>query len=342
MLTAGWPVPWGPWLGVARSLLALGTAGTLAFTSAGALFIPVPDRPESPYCDAASGLGVFCLVDKPYLDLVRWACVAVLLLVASGWQPRWTAIPHWWISFSVASSISVPDGGDHVTQVLVLLLVPVCLTDPRRWHWSPTPAPDIAAAATRVAVAVCLLVAIRIQVAGIYFQSSVAKLSHAEWADGTALYYWLNHRTFGAPGWLQPVTDWMTDVPLLLAGLTWSPLVIEFALAIAVLLPARVRLRLLPAGIVLHLGIAVTMGLWSFALAMFAAVVLLTIPFGAAWSAPADEFRAVADRLRPRRQEPQPTQQSKPVPEPSVPESTPAAEPGLVPEPQPALKSQTA
>jgi antimicrobial peptide system SdpB family protein len=279
--TVRFPVPWSPVLGIARSLLALGTAGTLAFTDAGALFVPVYGRPDAPYCSGPAAIGAFCLTDRAGLDIVRWLCVAVLLVVASGWRPALTAIPHWWIAFSVANSVSLPDGGDQVTQVLTLLLLPAALTDPRRWHWLPPPrGAEITFASARVGVATCLLFVARLQIAGIYFQSSVAKLSHAEWADGTALYYWLNHRTFGAPSWLQPVTDWMADKPSILAGLTWGPLIIELALALSLLFPPRRRLWLLPAGILLHLGIAVTMGLWSFALAMCGAVVLLVIPAG--------------------------------------------------------------
>lgn len=297
--TVRFPVPWNPALGLARSLLAIGTAGTLAFTDATALFVPVAGRPDAPYCAGPSGIGAFCLTDRVGLDVVRWLCVAVLLVVASGWRPRYTALPHWWIAFSVANSISLPDGGDQVTQVLTLLLVPVAVSDPRRWHWQPAPpSAQIRSASVRVGVATCLLFAVRLQIAGIYFQSSVAKLSHAEWADGTALYYWLNHRTFGAPAWLQPVTDWMVDKPPVLAVLTWGPLVIEFALVLSLLLPPRRRLWLLPAGILLHLGIAVTMGLWSFALAMCGAVILLVVPAGTRLDTVTGPVRALAGRIR--------------------------------------------
>ena len=36
-----------------------------------------------------------------------------------------TAIPHWWISWSFITSVTVQDGGDQITAVLSLLLVPV-------------------------------------------------------------------------------------------------------------------------------------------------------------------------------------------------------------------------
>jgi antimicrobial peptide system SdpB family protein len=278
-------VPWGSWLGLARTLLATATAGTLVFSDADTLFTPILGRGAGPHCSGLTSVGAFCLAGREHADLVRWACVAVLLVVASGWRPRITALPHWWIAFSVSTSLSIPDGGEQVNQVLALLLVPVLLADRRRWHWQPPPAADRVVrpggrGVLPVATAVVLLVAIRIQVAGIYFQASVAKLSKAEWADGTVMYYWLNHHSFGAPGWLQPVTDALVDQPVSLALLTWTPLVIEFALAVSLLLRSAVRWWLLPFGVLLHVGIAVLMGLWSFSLTMVAAQVLLLVPMG--------------------------------------------------------------
>ncbi|MET9763122.1 hypothetical protein ABZ016_29465 [Streptomyces sp. NPDC006372] len=108
----------------------------------------------------------------------------------------------------------------------------------------------------------------------------MAKLPHAEWADGTALYYWVNNYAFGAPYWLRPVLDVIVDNPVGVAAMTWGPLALEIALAAALLMPQRVRWMLLPAGILFHLSIAVVMGLWSFALAMWAGLLLLLSPLG--------------------------------------------------------------
>ncbi|MBT2544839.1 hypothetical protein J7E99_30065 [Streptomyces sp. ISL-44] len=72
----------------------------------------------------------------------------------------------------------------------------------------------------------------------------------------------------------------MVDNPLGVAALTWGPLVLEIVLAAALLLPQKVRWALLPAGILFHLGIAVVMGLWSFAFAMWAGLLLLLAPYG--------------------------------------------------------------
>ncbi|RKN05738.1 sporulation-delaying protein SdpB family protein [Streptomyces radicis] len=281
-------LPWGTVYGLARTLIALGTAGTLAFSGTGTLFSHVVGRDPAPYCDGIQRAGAFCVAPDGQLGLARWLCVAVLLLVASGWRPRWTGVAHWYVAFSVHNGISIPDGGDQVAVVLTLLLIPVTLADPRRSHWQRLP--DGAAARHReaggarawaVTAAVAFTLAAQLQVAGIYFQSSIAKLSHQEWADGTAMYYWGNDVAFGAADWLAPLLGPLVGWSPSLALLTWSPLVIEFALAISLLMPPRARRLLLAGGFALHLGIGLVMGLWSFVLVMWGALLLLCLPIGA-------------------------------------------------------------
>src|SRR6202011_1493848 len=127
--------PWTNVYGVARSVLALATASTLAFSATGTLFRPAVGLPPAPYCLGPGRISLFCLVPHDRLSLARWLGVAILLVVASGWRPRVTAIFHWWVAFSLFVSITIPDGGDQATAVITLLLLPVALTDPRRWHW---------------------------------------------------------------------------------------------------------------------------------------------------------------------------------------------------------------
>lgn len=294
--------PWGSWLGLARTLIALGTAGTLAFSATDTIFAPVLGRDLAPYCSGIDAISVFCLVPREQLALVQWICVGVLLLVASGWRPRWTALPHWWIAFSVFNSISISDGGDQTAAVLTLLLVPVCLADPRRWHWQGSndaaKAPAGKVAPWRVSIAIVPLVVIKIQVAVIYFQASIAKLGQTEWVEGTSMYYWLIDPAFGPPDWLRPLVMAAVDTPLVLLALTWLPLVIEFALALSLLLPQPVRWALLPFGAGLHLSIALMMGLWSFSLVMVAACVLLLVPIGEDLQHTRDRIAAWRGRAR--------------------------------------------
>lgn len=165
--------------------------------------------------------------------------------------------------------------------MLTLLLIPVALTDNRVWHWTRTTSngPTGPLFLSRSLVAWSSSFVIRLQVAGIYFQASIAKLPHAEWADGTAIYYWLNDPMFGSPAWLRTGMGALTHNAVLVQSLTWGAMIIEFALALGLIARRSVRPYLLIAGLSLHLGIGVLMGLPSFSIAMFGALVLFLRPF---------------------------------------------------------------
>lgn len=268
--------PWTDVVGTARTLLALGTAGTLLASSPATLFGRSDALPDAPYCSGLARYGAFCLPGHGPSS-GRWVALAVLLVAASGWRPRWTALPHWWVTVSFATATTIPDGGDQVAAVLTLLLLPVALTDRRRWHWSPPcPGDDRREAARLVATAALALIAL--QVCGIYLNACIAKLGVHEWADGTALYYWLSDPSFGPPGWLSPAVQHVVTSSVGVVALTWGSLALEGALGLALLLAPRRRRWLLPLGVALHLFIAVLMGLISFALAMWPALLLYLWP----------------------------------------------------------------
>jgi antimicrobial peptide system SdpB family protein len=251
------------------------------FSTTGTLFRPAAGLAPAPYCVGPGRISIFCLVPRDRLWLAQWLAVAILLVVASGWRPRFTALFHWWIAFSFSVSPTIPDGGDQATAVLTLLMLPIALTDPRRWHWQALPEQTATLTLTRHAVRLLALSAvfvIRLQVAGIYLNSSIAKLAVTEWRDGTAVYYWIAQPVFGAPGWLRGTLLALAATSLGVIAMTWGTLLLEFALAIAIVMPRRTWKYLLPAGILFHAGIAMMMGLLSFSLAMTAALILYLRP----------------------------------------------------------------
>ncbi|HSP17909.1 MAG TPA: sporulation-delaying protein SdpB family protein, partial [Myxococcaceae bacterium] len=221
---------------------------------------------------AVHGASLFFLA-RGHLGLAKLLAIVVLLLVLSGWRPRLTAIPHWWISFSFAASASMVDGGDLVAATLSLLLVPIALTDERRFHWTGTGSGGLAASV----ISQTSWLLIRAQVAVIYLFAAVLKFPAEEWANGTALYYFWRHPTFGTPALLRPLTD-LIGRSVLVVPLTWSVLLLELCLAAALVAPLRFRARLLPVAILFHVGIAVIHGMPAFALTMSAALVLYLRP----------------------------------------------------------------
>lgn len=265
---------WSSGIGLARTLLALGTAGTLVATDPSALMSYLADGTAPPICQAAGQAGIWCVA--PDLATARWLSVAIALIVASGWRPRFTAIFHWYVSWSLIANSTLQDGGDQITAVLTLLLIPLCLTDSRRWHWQRPQEPT----EPRQIVARTALLLIQVQVAVVYLHASIAKLGVAEWADGTAMFYWTHHPTFGSPGWLRPLTDLVTGSPLGVAAMTWGSIALEFSLALGIVLNATARRVLLVCGLLFHAGIAAEMGLISFFFAMAGALLLYLLPVG--------------------------------------------------------------
>lgn len=272
--------PWTNVYGLARTLLAGSLALTLGFNDLGDLFMARGGEGLVGFeCGTSlAQAGLFCVADEANAQLARWLAVLVLLVAASGWRPRVTGLLHWYVAFSFQANANVIDGGDQLAAILALLLVPITLLDGRRWHWDP---PDAAPGEGRRLIGWWCFGLIRIQVAIVYFHAAVGKFAVEEWADGTALYYWLLHPTFGVPDWLRPAI-----VPVLLNGtlvalLTWGVLLLEFMLAAGLIATRSWRRPLLLGGLLLHAGIVLIHGLVSFGLVMFAALILFLYPLDA-------------------------------------------------------------
>jgi len=129
-------VPWqSPMLGVARSALAFGSFMTLAATPRDVVFFPSPNFPHGFVCSPPTDVLVPpCLIGGTS-TVWRYVLIVVFLVVAVGWRPRVTAWFHWFATLSFVTATPIPDGGDHLSLVLVTLLLPICVADDRVWHW---------------------------------------------------------------------------------------------------------------------------------------------------------------------------------------------------------------
>jgi antimicrobial peptide system SdpB family protein len=295
--------PWTNVYGLARSLIALSSALTMLLNDSTTLFRPVAGvAARVPMCTTlANKATLYCLLPK-HLDLARLIAVVLLLVVASGWRPRYTALVHWWLCFSYQLTGSTMEGGDQAAAVLTLLLLPIAFTDPRRWHWQPAPAPSVptgwwgSGQAFAGLVALSAALVIRLQVSGIYFHSSIAKLLVPEWQDGTAMYYWLSNPVFGAPSGLRGVLMPLMRHGNFLAAMTWGPIIVEIFLFMGLVASRSVRRVLLPLGVGLHLGILLLMGLFTFSITMFGALILYLRPFDEPFVLSAPRLRHVVGR----------------------------------------------
>lgn len=271
--------PWTNVYGLARTLLALGTALTLIFSHSAYLFHPVLGSSTEPpfHTDHLFELGFFYLFGSERLEVARWAAAAVLLVVASGWRPRYTGWLHFWISWSLLVNGSLVDGGDQITSNIALLLMPITLTDSRRWHWQPPSGePCSGADQWRRLIAIWFFLLIRIQVASVYLHSAAAKFSVEDWANGTACYYWLTNPLFGT--WMSSLVNPIVANGLLVTAITWGTIMLEYVLSMGLLLARQYKAILLLMGIALHTAILVFHGLVSFSIAMFGALILYLHP----------------------------------------------------------------
>ncbi|CQA10178.1 antimicrobial peptide system protein%2C SdpB family [Mycobacteroides abscessus] len=176
------------WFAVGRVSLALATLSEVIFTSPRALFVPVGGV-EGPYCRLGEYLSIYCLGSPDsHLEFKRIAVAAILGVVVSGYRPRYLALPHLWATYSVSTSITLPDGGDSIALICLILLTPLCLIDPRRWIWN---APGHRMSLDCRAIGLASQWALRIQFAFIYADSALTKVGVADWANGSAFYYWL-------------------------------------------------------------------------------------------------------------------------------------------------------
>jgi antimicrobial peptide system SdpB family protein len=267
--------------GLARTLIALSTLSTLLFSHTDSLFLPMSGQ-QTPACSGFAGVGLYCLLPPAQLEVGRWLSVFILMVVASGYRPRFTAPLHAFCTFSLLHNASMLDGGDQLAANLSLFLVPCAVLDGRRWHWT---APAREAAPEAVLTARAALFLIRLQMCAVYLQAAIAKFAVREWADGTVLYYWLRDPAFGSPPWLAGVTDVVVKHATSVSLLTWSVLALELALAAALVMPRDRARWLLPFGIALHTGIALIHGLVSFGFVMFGGLILYLWPVEHPWKA---------------------------------------------------------
>lgn len=269
--------PFTPVLGAARSLLALATLLTIVFTPHDQLFFRSATYPDGVTCDRMfSAISLFCVWRGETAGIAVAVAVVVLAAVVSGYLPAVTALPHWWVAWSFNLSSPIPDGGDQVSAVLTLLLVPILLLDRRRHHWRL----DRGYASRRPVVKVVAytaLVLCAVQVCVIYFHAAVGKFAVEEWANGTVLWYWFQDPTFAPAEPLRTVMLGVVGTAVGGAILAYGSLLVELLLAFALVAGPRYRAVMLVVGALFHLGIAICFGLWSFSTTMLAALLLYLV-----------------------------------------------------------------
>ncbi|MGE7384635.1 sporulation-delaying protein SdpB family protein [Streptomyces sp. NPDC004126] len=259
-------------LGAGRSVIALAQASVLVFTPASHLFVPVGGTETGADCSTAvQAASLYCVAGSADRQLVSLLVLALLLVVASGILPRFTTVLHFWASFSLGQSVSLPDGGDAVAQVVTFFLVLACANDRRTWHWQ-RPGGEDRTGSPWQGLAWAGWWGVRLQVAYVYLNSALAKLPVGPWSEGSATYYVARMENFGAAGLFADLFRWATGITLVALLTTWGTVLAESVIALFLL---RRGSRQVVAAVIsgaLHVLIIVQIGIVSFGFIMIGAV----------------------------------------------------------------------
>ena len=293
--------PWGNVLGLARTLIYSAIGLTLLLTPGWVLFTPLLGVEPQYGCEGIRNYTLFCSIPDSGLSFAQYISGSFMLVAAIGFYPALFAVPSAYIAFSLSLGTSLPDGGDQIASSLLILLTLNGLSDWRRSHWSPSEYLEHdQLSRVRIILGGSSLFLARLQVSIVYFFAGIEKLSSGAWADGSAIYMWIRHISFGAPEWLRPLLWHLTEVPLFSASITWATMGLEVALGVSLLLPRNVAVKLLlPAGVLFHVGILFAMGIASFAVVMVGALLILLPPPGSNMQSPTrmlEGFRSIFSR----------------------------------------------
>ena len=261
---------WTNYLGLSRTLLAISTLLTLLFNSKNTLFYFGVTDNISLKCSEVNSFSIFCAFNN--LNTALLISYIVLLFVIIGLYPRITAILHWWITYSFATSSFAVDGGDQIASIITLILIPICIFDKRKWHWS-TDSSNHSYYAKTIAFFAYLLIYIQIFV--IYLHSTIGKLWVNEWLNGTALYYWFYNSFFGLSDCLKPLFNIILKSPILLTFSTWGILLLELFLSLGLFYnQKKIRFIFCILGILFHFFIILVHGLVSFSIIMSSVLII--------------------------------------------------------------------
>ncbi|MDQ7858808.1 MAG: DCC1-like thiol-disulfide oxidoreductase family protein [Armatimonadota bacterium] len=266
------------WLtGAALTRILLGTWALYYY----ALHLPVrgvlwgPDGwwPFERFVAARPVLSVWAFSSSPaYAEALYLVGIAVAAAYTLGWHARLMGALHWLAVWSLQErNPFIGDGGDNLMRIVLLFLVLVdagarLSVDARRpRRVSPLWVREVAAVAHNVGVV--LVVA---QLALLYASTGLYKAAGELWQNGTALYYILRVDEFSNPALAATVYR----SPYLVVGGTYGTVLFEVMFPAALFNPWT-RGVLIVTGVLFHVGIAVLMGLVTFAWSMLSLYPLL-------------------------------------------------------------------
>jgi len=268
----------------------------------GLLWGPDGVLPYDKFLEASPVFNVFAFSGSPvYFEALYLLAIAIAILVVIGYKPRVMIPLHWLMTWSFQERNQLlGDGGDNLMRIVLLFLVAVntgayfsVSAGHRpawpRWRMGMVHLWESAMGFLRPTLAVLHnigVLLILVQLSMLYMSTGLYKAMGELWQNGTALYYILRVDEFSWPG----MAEIIYRSPYLVVLGTYGTVLFEVTFAPS-LLNRWTRYATIVAGIAFHVGIALFMGLVTFAWSLLGIYPLLLTD---------QEYRRAAAWLRDR------------------------------------------
>lgn len=203
--------------------------------------------------------------DMAWFELVFHAALVVNVCWLLGVK-TWLLTPlQAWFTFSLQRRApGVFDGGDNLISIV---LVYMCFADVSH-HFALLPSTRRSDWVGRVCGLFhnAAIVATALQLCIVYCVAGLSKIMGTQWPGGVALYYALRLGEFYRPG----VSEWVYRSDILVALASYAIVAFQVCFPLLFFLNRNARVVALLLSIGFHLGIALTMGLVSFAMFLIA------------------------------------------------------------------------
>lgn len=261
----------GPALDLFRIGLSLCAALTLLFTPGSKL---VPERiigeVPNPAFEGLTKLSLFyVLSDNPEAARILGICSCILAIwgVAGGVG----IVGVTWIYFSLHNTGIVPDGGDQIG--LNASLICTILIVAKNLQRSPGRRFNVG-----YYLAFYSFFLLKVQVAFLYINASVAKIRVDNWVNGTEVFYDLVSPFFGLTGLREEIISPLLEFPFLVFIVTWGTIAFELFIGISVFASSKWKAVAIVMVLILHGGIAILMGITSFSLVITTVALYALLP----------------------------------------------------------------
>lgn len=254
-----------------RALLALGFLLTLVFNDLDDLFPKEHLDKIKQHPSDIMFLNIFTWFDG--IVLPYYISIISFIIIIIGIYPRVTCLIQAIITFSVFNSMLIIEGGDQISLVLSILLVPICIMDNRLNGWKENLNKESRSKILLINSNYANLF-VKFQIAVIYFNAGVSKIFAPEWPNGTAVYYWFNDNVFGANTFFKNTAGIFFNNDISVTFINWGVIFFEIYLSIVFLLSKRNQSIAFVLGILFHFTIILFHGLPTFFLAMSSALIL--------------------------------------------------------------------